>query len=282
MTSPGPVLCDLWPLDDMSCCPEWAELTPEQQLNYQARATEILDGLTGGQFGVCEATVRPCSDHRSMCPLPAQYWSSGPGDMYPYILNGVWHNAYCGCSGGSGCDCVPPCSARLDPGPVLSITEVAINGVILPPVDAETGRPNYVVYDWRYLVRTDGACWPDCQDWNQTPLAPGPGGVPVTCGVWTVKYRFGHPVPVGGVDAMSKLACELARAGCGSGDCRLPAGATQITRDGITIELDPRKWINAVPEAASWVSIVNPNGLISPPVFRSPKRRPRAQSWPMT
>lgn len=276
MTNPTPVQCDLWPVDMSVCCPEWADLTEDQQLIYQARATEILDNLTGQQFGVCEITVRPCSDHR-MCPLPAEYWASGPGDMYPYILNGKWHNTTC--SGSAGCDCVPPCSARLDPGPVLDILEVSIDGVVLPAVNPDTGRPSYVVYDWRYLVRTDGCCWPDCQDWNQTP-APPEAGDPVTCGVWTVKYRFGNPVPIGGVYANSALACELMRAGCNSSDCRLPAGAVTVVRDGITIQLDPKQWINNLPDVASWVHIVNPAALISPPVFLSPKRRPRVQTWP--
>ena len=105
---------------------------------------------------------------------------------------------------------------------VASITEVNIDGEVLPP-DA------YRVDNFRLLVREDGECWPACQSMGR------PLGTPGTMGI---TYVPGVAPGAAGLWAAGVLACEYALA-CTGGKCRLPSSVTSVSRQGVTMVMDP-------------------------------------------
>ncbi|WP_345410326.1 hypothetical protein [Nonomuraea salmonea] len=172
------------------------------------------------------------------------------GVFSPRLEDGRWYNGCGTCV--TACSCGPMCEIVL-PGPVDSIVRVMQDGVELP-ADA------YRVDGHRTLVRTDGECWPDCQDLSAPPTEPG---------TLAVTYRQGVPVPPGGIAAASSYACELVKAVCpgqGMGACRLPARVQTISREGVTMSfVDPmdhlERGLTGLPEVDAWVRAVNPDRL---------------------
>ena len=181
-------MCD-WTVPDPLCCECWNTADPAMKAQAVAWASTVMWARTGRQFGLCEVTVRPCMERRcSDGLLFGAYWS---GSLWtPYILNGVWFNCYCGV----GCCCEPRCEVRLA-GPVQSITEVTIGGVIVDPM-------TYRVDNLQWLVREGGECWPECPNMNNAS-----GGD----GVWEVTYTRGRPVPETVLAATAILACEYVK-----------------------------------------------------------------------
>lgn len=212
-----------WPL--LGACDELDEVAaqdyggPEIRDALVLQATSHLWRWTGRVFGLCPVTVRP---RRVDCP-GSTYAGTHPGGWMPVLVGGVWRNLSCGsCAGTCGCD-DENTAIRL-PGPVHTVDQVTIDGVVL--VDTA-----YRVDDHGTLVRHDGGVWPACQD-----LTLPAGEV----GTWTVSFTWGVPVPADGQLAAGKLACELAKAYLGSGDCQLPERVQTITRQGVTVGfLDP-------------------------------------------
>jgi hypothetical protein len=109
--------------------------------------------------------------------------------------------------------------ARL-PDAVSSIIQVKVDGGVVP-----TG--SYRVDDNRLLVRTDGQHWPRCNDLSKDDTQTG---------TWSVTAAYGQEVPEPGQLAAGELACEILKAMRGE-DCRLPAGVTQLVRQGVTISI---------------------------------------------
>jgi hypothetical protein len=139
------------------------------------------------------------------------YWADGV--WIPYIWQGEWFNS-CGC-GATGCYlCRPRCAAYL-PGPVASVSEVVVDGSIVAA---------WRVFDQQWLVRTDGECWPLCQDFNASTLT------------FKVTYKQGVVVPDVILDAAGVLACEYAKA-CLGMECQLPSRVVNIARQGVTVSL---------------------------------------------
>lgn len=204
-----------WSIPTPLCCDDWATYSPAIQSAAQDYAALVLWAATGRQFGLCTVQVRPCGITRCADGGIEFYgfdWSGGT--WTPYIFNGTWYN--CTCPG--TCCCDPRCQVRLM-GPVDSVTEVTIGGVVVPP-DA------YRVDDKHWLVRTDGECWPYCAD-----LDSDDGD-----NVFVVTYVRGGPVPPALLRAASMLACEWAK-GCVGADCRLSNRVTSLARNGVTIEM---------------------------------------------
>lgn len=241
--------CD-WPVDT-TCCAGWDAFDPTVQANAVSWATEILDALTGRQFSQCPVNYRPCGPR---CRTSFGYltWpvgspqSSGGGLPWiiPYIDSGVWRN--CHCSG--GCSCSARCEVPF-PGPVASVEEVLIDGVALDPtayrLDYHRGVP--------VLVRTDGECWPQCQD-----MELGPEDV----GAFTIVYRPGAALPKAGEIAAGLLACEFAKA-CAGQDCALPQQLSSLSRNGIEVTVvDPTTLLEdgrtGIANVDLWIKTVNP------------------------
>lgn len=245
---PGPAPCG-WTIDT-SCCPDWAGFDIAVRERAEAWATQILWALTGRRFGACELTVRPCGPRcRDVggwraYPVVADGYGTG-GLLAPYIREGTWFN--CGCVG--ACACRPACEAWL-PGPVATVVEVTVDGVVIDP-------SAYRVDDRQWLVRTDGECWPDCQDLDTSD--------PTADGTFFVTYTRGTPVPVAGQIAAGILACEFAKA-CAGADCRLPRNLVALSRQGVDIALpDPTDLIGqgltGIADVDLWIRSVNPTRL---------------------
>lgn len=207
--------CSGWALDT-GCCPTWGDYTPEVQADATAYATTIMWASTGRRFGLCTNVVRPCGRYRRNTPAIYGYEMAG-GTWVPYIdSNGTWRN--CACPS-MCCNCHPDCEALL-PFPVASVSEVTQNGLVIDP-------SAYRVDDRRWLVRTDGDCWPLCQDYSADSGD----------GTFQVTYLRGETVPPAVLTAAGILACEFAKACVGAGDCRLPGRITSLTRQGVSVNL---------------------------------------------
>lgn len=244
---PGP--CD-WPVD-VTCCSGWADYSVEVRAAATGWAVQILDSLTGRRFSQCAVNYRPCRPKCGMWsgyltwPVNASSMSgSGVPWMIPYIDNGIWRN--CGCTG--GCSCRARCEVPF-PGPVADVSEVMIDGLVLDPsayrLDKYRGNP--------VLVRTDGECWPECQD-----MELGPEDV----GAFTITYRPGELLPTAGAIAAGLLACEFAKA-CVGADCVLPQQLASLSRNGVEVTVvDPTTFLEngltGIAQVDLWIRSVNP------------------------
>ncbi|MEC3994985.1 hypothetical protein VSR01_16190 [Actinacidiphila sp. DG2A-62] len=270
--------CDPWPVE--LCCDLPDDLDPAVLGRWQRIASITLWRLSGMRWGPCPVTVRPC---RRACldaaPISFQA-GAGAGPWVPYIgVDGMWRNASpCACR--SSCSCGELCEVKL-PGPVYDVLSVAVDGEDLVPEAYRVDAPGL-------LVRTDGECWPTCQDMAASEGAPG---------TFTVTYRWGLPLDAAAIAAVSDLTCELVKTclPAGScGPCRLPGnvtklarqGSTVTTRQGVTVsDFDPTVVFasgrTGVPLVDLWLTTVNPHGLASPSRVYSPDyKRPRVTTWP--
>lgn len=216
--------CSPW--DALWTCPIPADspVTTGQAVEI---ASEILYQLSGQRFGLCTITVRPC---RRSCggndgPFNGGQWwewgSYGAGAglwPVPWLYNGAWMNLTCGGCFGT-CSCTPLSEALL-PGPVASVQEVKVDGVVLTP------GADYHVDDFRKLVRLGGESWPICQDFTKADTEAD---------TWSVTFTSGEAVPLAGKLAVGELAVEIMKS-CAGQACAIPKNATQVTRQGITID----------------------------------------------
>lgn len=259
-------VCDPWPTE--LCC-DVTETDPALIARMTAVASQILFRLSGRRWGPsCPVTVRPC---RKTCldALPRTWvgWGSA-GPWVPYLgRDGLWRNAsICGCSG--DCSCGELCEIYL-PGPLYDVVSVQ-EGAVTLPVEA------YRVDDSGTLLRTDGACWTDCQD-----LSADVGEE----GTLAVTYRTGLQLDESAVAAVSELVCHLIK-GCGGGSCGCAAAGrnvTRLTRQGVQLDMaDPTTLFEegrtGLPLTDQWLFSVNPYRLTSPSRVYSPDfPRPRIQ-----
>lgn len=246
-TEEGP--CN-WPVE-LACAPDWASFPAGVQSAAISWATYILWALTGRQYGPCSLIIRPCGPK---CLGPSGYLtfpvnsgsttSAGMPWMIPWIDNGVWRN--CGCTG--GCSCSATCEVAL-PGPVAVIDEVRIDGVVLDEtayrLDIHRGIP--------VLVRTDGLCWPDCQDMDADIDEVGS---------FAITYQRGVLVPRAGQIAAGILANEFAK-NCAGQDCALPQQLASLSRNGVEVQVvDPATLVDngltGISQVDLWIRSVNP------------------------
>ena len=259
---PAPIIpsCVPWQ-PDYSCCEGWADL----DLALQARATTLawatLQGLSGGQVGNCPVTVRPCLTPPCSVCNPGGTW------LRPFIRDGNWYNAICG---RDPCSCERLCEV-VTPGLVAELVSVVLDGV-------EVGLENFRVDNGNRIVRTDGECWPSCQDMNLALDQPGtlgieyvPGIVPDAAGLW----------------AAGVLACEFSKA-CSGLKCRLPTGVSTISRQGVVMTISSGMFPNGmtgIREVDAYLSAINPHALRTPPMVWSPDvpwARHRYATWSFT
>jgi hypothetical protein len=181
-------------------------------------ASRILWSLSGRRFGQCTVTWRPC---RREC-YPDTGW---PGNLPGYgmgMLDYTQESFFlmsCGSCAGNSCSCARVPEIYL-PAPVDHIVTVKLDGTPMA-----TG--GYRLDENRILVRTDGSDWPRCNNLVKDDTQTG---------TWSVTAVGGEPVPVDGQLATGELACEILKAMRGE-DCRLPAGVTQLVRQGVTISI---------------------------------------------
>lgn len=238
------------PVDFCSTWNDYADATKNSALWL---ASTWLWGATGRRFGVCPVTVRPGQTKRGEAGYQTFATSPGleglavPGG--PYLFAGRWFNAGCStaCCGSSAC-------AIVLRGPVAEVDEVLVGGEVVAPsayrVDVSGGA--YL------LVRTDGECWPICQ--NMTASADEPD-------TFEVAYGVGTPVPEALAIATAILACEYAKHLTG-GSCSLPAKMTRLSRQGVEVEVappDPANGTTGIKMVDDVVSTLNPGKLRQPP-----------------
>lgn len=187
-------------------------------------ASEILYYASGQRFDTCQVTIRPC---RKSCwgdawpRLSAGWWDAGGGwGPYPALINGLWYNIACG-SCGTDCSC-SIVSETLLPGPVRSISQVTVDGVVL------TEGTDYRLDDYRKLVRLGGNQWPLCNNLNKGITEEG---------TWSVTMILGEPLPTLGKFAMGELLCQIIYDVLGN-SCQLPDNVTNVTRQGLSFTLD--------------------------------------------
>lgn len=258
-----------WPVDWSVC-----DLDCEQQLSDAQRAVseglavQTLRMLTGYRAGGCPVTVRPCSPRCKtsswlVAPVGPANWAGAYGGwgFNPYVgPGGAWLNA-CGCKR-DDCSCTKVHELIL-PGHVGMIVQVVQDGVTLDP-------SIYRVDDGNRLVRMDGEDWPSCQDMNADS---GEGTLLVT-------YLNGNPVDAVGSHVAGLLAGEYAKA-CLGAACALPANATNVARQGITVQLDPEMFSNGtgIKLVDDYIRIWNPFSTMPAQVFSPDDRPARQTTW---
>lgn len=189
----------------------------------ETMASDLLNSWTGGLYGSCAETIRPCREVRPPSNRALhEFRETTTGDRLPWnpvMVDGSWYSIGCG-SCGNRCGCDGPATLSL-PWPVESITSVTIDGILLS-ADA------YRVDRKRLLVRTDGGGWPATQNMAAAPGEPD---------TFVIEYMHGIPVPVGGQIAAGILAMELGKALCDDNTCRLPERVQTVTRQGVTVAM---------------------------------------------
>jgi len=269
MTSAVP---DGWTVTDFSgCSTVWGTLTSQQQAFALRLAAFTVYSLTGRQFGTVTLTLRPCNAPL-LPPLYQTYpvnlinpWGTDEGNSYYpiYIQNGVWHNA--GCRGINCCGAT--CEIELPR--TVSITSVIVDGATVSP-------SAYRIDNTYLLVRTDGACWPQCQDFDANPGAAN---------TFTVTGVFGRVVPQECLDAASLLACEIGK-GIAGQPCRLPQRMQSLSRQGVSVQFPSvntylDRGLTGMNEVDQLVVQFNPGRLSQRPIVVSPDISPvRVTTWP--
>lgn len=261
---------DGWTITAPPCTDVWSSLTDAQRTLAAGLAAFTLYSLTGRQFGTTTLTLRPCNAP-SLPPLYQTYpvnllnpWGTDEGQTYypVYIFNGVWHNA--GCAGinccGSACELQLPRT--------VSITSVTVDGATVDP-------SAYRVDNRTLLVRTDGACWPVCQDIGKN----------TGTGVFAVTGVFGNTVPDEALNAAGLLACEIGKSLKGQ-PCRLPQRMQSLTRSGVTVQFPQvstylDRGLTGMNEVDQLIVQFNPGRLAQSPQVFSPDLSPyRTTTWP--
>ena len=243
-------------------CSPWAGLgdVPDQAYEDDAGrleqwlgfASEVLYELTRRRWpGVCTTTVRPCASPR-FSPTPT-WW---PGD-------GRGATGTCSCNRSAACGCHRLSEVRLADN-VLAITEVRVDGVVVPSTE-------YGLADRQYLVgylRADGEprAWPCCQRLDLEDTAEG---------TWSVTFQHGGLPPMAGTMVAASLGAELNKANSGGTGCRLPKRVTQVVRQNVAVAvLDPltlfQEGRTGLPEVDLWLAAVN----------KGANERPARLSWP--
>lgn len=295
------------PIPGGPCC-DAASTDPAIVTQANAIATAMLFMLTGRQFGACPITVRPCIP-QTCDPLQLSrliYWDARASRGYrdgnlgvlsyiPTLLDGQIYNLGCGLCPTNCCNCKADCRVLL-PGPVQSIVNVTVDGVVLDPSFYRVQNGNTLIFNHVLLGNANYAAdlvtenalgtleatrpdspgvtatpfvpnaqaeakyasyCPPCQDYN---LAAG------EIGTWSVTYNIGTPVPNEANFAAGLYALEVAKSLLGDKSCGLPERVQAVTRQGITtVYFDPTKLLNmgltGIVMVDQIVSALNPNKM---------------------
>jgi hypothetical protein len=241
-TAVSEVLCSPWarvidvPERQLAELPD--DITDAQIDEALLRASEVLWALSGRRWlgGGCEETAVL----RSLPPAPGTA-------SWPYETS--WGRCRCwSFTGWHLADGLPvhahpfpgrheaPIAVKLPRSPVMTVTSVTVGG---EPFAA-----------WRllssgWLERTDGQAWNVCD------------------GDTEIAYTFGEPPPGGGRDAAVELGLEILKYWHKLDSCRLPRKATNITRQGVSISIDPASFLTeggtGLLGVDLWLRSVNPD-----------------------
>lgn len=269
--------CQVWcdPQDIFDCCSADVGSDTSVAEDAATAATQLLWALSGRQFAgrcITSPPVRPIADGCG-CWGPWSSWLTpglSPGaPQYPVGAAGWGPWGYWGTGwgwGAAGCGCAPVSRALLPGYPVIEVTEVKIDGVVLDPDE-------YRLDERRWLTRMADAdgnpqWWPGCQDIAKPDTEVG---------TWSATYAYGEAVPEMGHQAAAQLGCEIYKS-CVGLECATPPGTVQKTRQGVTMQMAPfvawgRKdgqWATGLTKVDMFLSMTNPSGLRRRPTIWSP------------
>jgi hypothetical protein len=233
-----------WPMDPACFTDEWEALEPAVKERALSLASATLRRLTGNRVGGCPVTVRPCKP--SQCRGYGMYLSVyGRPGFYPYLDAGRWVNS----CGHHNCECTYVCSVGL-PGPVGRVDQVKVDGDIIDPSRYRVEGARLVA-----ILEPGEDCWmPAVQSLNLPDSEPG---------TFSVTYLNAYPVDSLGAYAAGVLANEYAKA-CSGKKCRLPSNVTNVTRQGVAMEMVTGAFPNGqtgIREVDSFITLWNPGGL---------------------
>ena len=264
--------CDPWPLSPL-CLPECWSVHPEDWTGQQRYAVytayRLLSKLTGGVYGLCRVTLRPCRQRSCARDFPYLGVPLSASPWMPVLHEGRAYNIACGCVG--DCGCGPICEVPLD-GPVYDVVSVKVDGVVVDPTSYRVDRTS----GGDMLVKQGGPCWPECQDLELPDDEPG---------TWSVTYRRGAVPAEDGQLALSLLSVEIDKMCSGKPGCVLSERVASVARNGIEIELDTmadvRDGLTGIPYVDRWILAENPYGARRPMrVFSPDTVRGRRTVWP--
>ena len=169
-----------------------------------------------------------------------------------------------------------PSEVELGGFPVVEVTMVKIDGVVIPPNE-------YYVQDRRVLVRaiptaeatpTERFGWPMSQRLDLPDSEDG---------TFSVTYMYGVAPPASGVLAAQTLAVQLVLNAVG-GDNSLPQRTTSVSRQGVSVQVASvvdllKAGMTGIYEVDVFVEAVNPNrsrlpSLVWSPDIGRPRRMP--------
>lgn len=257
-------ICAPWADAADACAPcDDYEFDPALLEDWILVASNNLWNLTGRRWpGICTDTIRPPSACGCVAWC-APWWPSGGASGGFLELEGGDGLELEGGGGGlgdygplCGCGCGGVSELILPSYPVVDVTEVVIDGVVVDPARYRIDDRQRLVYQ-PALDGTGRRSWPCCQRLSR---AAGEAGT------WSVTYTHGQEPPLGGVKAAASLGCQLALS-CLPADspgfraCRLPKRATSITRQQVAVALvDPvalfPEGLTGLPEVDLWVASV--------------------------
>ena len=225
-------------------------------------------------IGLCgPVTVRP--------PTRGGYGAGGDvGYGNVWWSYGYWEGSWgygpgCGWSdqAGNGRKLAYASSVDLAGYPVSQVTQVKIDGNVLPTTFTDSGAPTYRLDNWRYLTRlsdpddpTNALYWPLLQRGDLDDNQPG---------TWSISYTYGVAPPPPALEAARQLASNVMLAMNGQA-CQLPANVRTVVRQGATIEritplaTELRTGATGMILWDAAIAAYNPNALRRPPSIWSP------------
>lgn len=242
--------------------PKAADLPAAVLALAPAAATDLLFNLSGRKFsGYCTATLRPTA---APTGWSLAQWSS----YYAQLSGSPWQASWGSCSGNPNHRLCPD-PPQLDLGlyPLREITQVRIDGQVIPPDE-------YQIADHRWLVRTMLTAssqptarygWPTCQDWRLPADQPG---------TFEVTAAFGFDPPESGLMGCAALALEMGKSAIEAAN-KLPNRTASISRQGVSQTFVSyadmiKEGLTGVAEADDFIRAVNPGKQVRPPLVYSP------------
>lgn len=255
-------VCQVWATNEDVFTYAQDASVDEDYTPYLVEASELLYALSARRFpGICTRTVRPMSSSACGC-WGIQVLSRGH-IVYPVMwewLGGYWC-AESDLVNSIGCGSQQQIHLS---GYVQEVTDVKISGSVVDPTTYRVDRNEWLV---RLTDLTTGQNpgWPMCQNITLPDDAPG---------TFSVTYTWGRTPPLAGVRAAATLAWQLyLNDNRKAGKCRLPAGWTSITRQGVTITRPQVQRLSTegtgIVGIDAFLSTYNPNGLDREPAVYS-------------
>ena len=231
----------------------------QRQFDLEDLAVNILWGLSGRQFGVCQTTIRPCADERQPIHSLERMSAYVGWRSWGILEGGIGLGNLLGCGCGAGRCLISGPSAVHLPGPVYPPDQDHSVTVTFGHSDGpEVLDPSEYVIEGDKLIRRHGRPWPFQN--HTRPLGEA--------GTWSVQYWRGTPPPRGAGLYVGILTKELLAAVSG-GQCRIPRSVSHMSRQGVSYDFDMAAIFasgrTGVPEIDTWLKTVNPHALMQPP-----------------